>query len=191
MLISPLFRFQGRNLSNFSFVFWSKRWHQKDILKLTDLYVSQQQTFFLSLQKENFHFHAYPVLTNVGVKVVVKSQLNFYTFLMITIFMRSLLCKCGIILQKYVNKGFYWGFNTTSKMDLSTLCDYREGRTCNMLFFCNVNLQFRIKRENPSFHLANVKSFLSTMASHFQNCLATLKADGRYLSNCRINQNIY
>ena len=27
-----------------------------------------------------------------------------------------------------------------------------------MLFFCNVNLQFRIKRENPSFHLTNVKS---------------------------------
>ena len=76
-------------------------------MKLTDLYVSQQQTFFaLSLQKENFHFHAYPVLTNVGVKVVVKSQLNFYTFLMITIFMRSLLCKCGIILQTNVNKGF-------------------------------------------------------------------------------------
>ena len=34
----------------------------------------------------------------------------------------------------------------------------REGRTCDMLFFCNVNLQFRIKRENPSFHLTNVKS---------------------------------
>ena len=28
----------GQNLSNFSLVFWSKRWHQKDILKLTDLY---------------------------------------------------------------------------------------------------------------------------------------------------------
>ena len=27
----------GQNLSNFSLVFWSKRWHQKDILKLTDL----------------------------------------------------------------------------------------------------------------------------------------------------------
>ena len=152
------------------------------------LRITAADFFSLSLQKETFHFHAYPVLTNVGVKVVVKSQLNFYTFLMITIFMRSLLCKCGIILKKNV-KGFYWGFDTTSKMDSSTLCDYREGRTCNMLFFCNVNLQFRIKRENPSFHLANVKSFLITMASHFQNCLATLKADGR--SNCRINQNIY
>ena len=38
MLISPLFMFYGRNLSNFSLVFWSKRWQQKDILKLTDLY---------------------------------------------------------------------------------------------------------------------------------------------------------
>ena len=66
-------------------------------------------------------------------------------------------------------------------MDLNTLCDYREGRTCDMLFFCNVNLQFCIKRENPSFHLANVKSFLSTMAFHFQNRLATSKADGRYV----------
>ena len=64
----------------------------------------------------------------------------------------------GIILQKNVNKLFYWGFNGTSKMDSSTLCNYREGRTCDMLFFCNVNLQFRIKRENPSFHLTNVKS---------------------------------
>ena len=27
----------GQNLSNFSLVFWSKRWNQKDILKLTDL----------------------------------------------------------------------------------------------------------------------------------------------------------
>ena len=61
----------------------------------------------------------------------------------------------------------------------STLCDYREGRTCDMLFFCNVNLQFRIKRENPSFHLANVKSFLSTMAALFKNRLELLKADGR------------
>ena len=34
----PLFRFLGRNLSNFSVVFWKIEKHQKDILKLSDLY---------------------------------------------------------------------------------------------------------------------------------------------------------
>ena len=32
------FQILGQNLSNFLLVFWSKRWHQKDILKLIDLY---------------------------------------------------------------------------------------------------------------------------------------------------------
>ena len=43
LLISPLFKFYGRNCQIFSLVFWSKRWHQKDILKLTDLYKPQPQ----------------------------------------------------------------------------------------------------------------------------------------------------
>ena len=37
-MIWPLFRFWGRNLSNFSLVFWKIEKNQKDILKLTDLY---------------------------------------------------------------------------------------------------------------------------------------------------------
>ena len=32
-------KFQGRNPEIISLVFWKKFWHQKDILKLTDLYV--------------------------------------------------------------------------------------------------------------------------------------------------------
>ena len=37
LIISAL-ALSGQKLSNFSLVFWSKRWLQKDILKLTDLY---------------------------------------------------------------------------------------------------------------------------------------------------------
>ena len=37
-MIWPLSKFQGRICQIFSLVFWSKGWHQKDILKLTDLY---------------------------------------------------------------------------------------------------------------------------------------------------------
>ena len=33
------FDHQGRNCQIFSLLFWSKRWHQEDILKLSDLYI--------------------------------------------------------------------------------------------------------------------------------------------------------
>ena len=36
-MIWPLFRFLGRNLSNFLVFFWKIEKHQKDILKLSDL----------------------------------------------------------------------------------------------------------------------------------------------------------
>ena len=36
-LIDSAHKLSGQNLSNFSVVFWSKRFFQKDILKLTDL----------------------------------------------------------------------------------------------------------------------------------------------------------
>ena len=39
LMIWPLFRFLGRNLSNFFVGFLENLRHQKDILKLTDLYV--------------------------------------------------------------------------------------------------------------------------------------------------------
>ena len=34
--------FRAEILTIFSLLFWSKRWHQKDISKLTDLYISDQ-----------------------------------------------------------------------------------------------------------------------------------------------------
>merc|ERR1719189_1868213 len=40
-MIWPLFGFLGRSLSNFSVVFWKIEKHQKDILKLSDLYKIQ------------------------------------------------------------------------------------------------------------------------------------------------------
>ena len=41
--------FRAEILTIFSLLFWSKRWHQKDISKLTDLYIYQGRTMMFKL----------------------------------------------------------------------------------------------------------------------------------------------